>query len=103
NGEGKGVEEEVDENFWNELSHSLFLSWHFHKWNESYFDTQASDGLVWDAEASFERKHTISVHGFNSRPVYWNDLMESLSSILEDCGITLTLSPSFNLEGSIDR
>lgn len=97
-GKGKGRDGEVEEGFWKEFSRSLFFDWFFHKWSESYFGTNGPEGLVWDAETSFERKHTISIHGFNSHPVYWNAMIKFLSPVFEECGLKLMLRPTFALE-----
>ena len=97
-GKERGREGKVDERFWKDFSERLFSSWSFHKWSESYFGTDVSELMAWDAEASFERKHTISVHGFNNRPVHWTALVESLFPVLEGCGLRVALHPTFSLE-----
>lgn len=68
--------------FWKTFSHRLFSEWNFHNWYGSYFGTSINDGTLWDIEVGFERKHTLSVHGYNSYPYYWNNLISELIPIL---------------------
>lgn len=84
-GRSKGYEGDLDSSFWDELAENLFVECSFHKWNESYFGTMGNYGLVWDMEASFERRHTLSAHGCNSFPVYWEKVVSLILPLLEEC------------------
>lgn len=84
-GRSKGYEGDLDFDFWKELSNKLFVEYSFHKWNETYFGSISNYGIVWDMEASFERRHTLSVHGCNSFPVYWKKMVSSILPLVEEC------------------
>ena len=84
-GRSKGYEGDLDFDFWKDLSNILFVECSFHKWNETYFGSFSNYGVVWDIEASFERRHTLSVHGCNSFPVYWKRVVASIQPVIEKC------------------
>ena len=84
-GRSKGYEGDLDFDFWKDLSNILFVECSFHKWNETYFGSFSNYGVVWDIEASFERRHTLSVHGCNSFPVYWKRVVASILPLIEEC------------------
>ena len=81
----KWYEGDLDFDFWKDLSNILFVECSFHKWNETYFGSFSNYGVVWDIEASFERRHTLSVHGCNSFPVYWKRIVASILPLIEEC------------------
>ena len=85
-GDDRPREGKMDRDFWVSFSENLFGQWSFHKWSETYFGTASGDGILWDMEASFERKHTLSVHGCNSRPIFWNSIMKTLLPVIEKSG-----------------
>ena len=85
-GDDRPREGKMDRDFWVSFSENLFGQWSFQKWSETYFGTASGDGILWDMEASFERKHTLSVHGCNSRPVFWNSIMKTLLPVIEKSG-----------------
>ena len=82
-GRSKEYEGILDVDFWEELSDKMFMECYFHKWNETYFSTKDNCGVVWDMEASFSRRHTLSVHGCNSFPVHWKNIVSLFLPILE--------------------
>lgn len=82
-GRSKGFEGDLNFEFWKDLSNKLFIDCSFHKWNETYFGAMYNYGIVWDMEASFERRHTLSVHGCNDFPVYWKKIISSIVPLLE--------------------
>lgn len=86
-GKPRVTEGELTEDFWTVFSTSLFQEFAFHRWSESYFGITETDGVLWDFEASFERRHTISVHGCNSYPVYWNSVVSSILPVLDQVGL----------------
>ena len=85
-GKSKVQEGSLTSEFWDNFSRLLFLEYSFHKWSETYFGMTGTDGVLWDFEASFERRHTISVHGCNSYPVYWSSILSSLLPVLDQGG-----------------
>lgn len=64
---------------WKEIAESLFLTAHFECWKQTSYDPALSDAMMWTLTVSFERKHSMSSHGCNGYPPYWNDVISSLS------------------------
>ena len=83
-GRNKGYEGCVSFDFWNDFSSKLFVEYSFHKWNDTYFGAMGNEGIIWDMEASFERRHTLSVHGCDSFPVYWKRIVSLILPLLDE-------------------
>lgn len=45
-------------------------------WKKSWYSMGNGSFVSWDINVSFEKKHTLSIHGCNSLPYYWQELMD---------------------------
>ncbi len=100
NGEGKlfrvfvadrpPVSGDLSADDWRRIASVIFCKAHFECWKQTSYDPDIVDGMMWNLTVSFERKHSMTCHGCNGYPPYWNDVIEALAFSFEAAG----LSPS---------
>lgn len=81
------VSGEMKREDWMKIARTLFVDAHFESWKHTSYDPQLSDGMTWTLTVSFERKHSLSCHGCNGYPPYWNEVIVALSFCLEALGL----------------
>lgn len=78
NGIEKLIDGALDKNQWNEFKSILFNDLYLDKWKKLYFDPNVEDGIKWELEVTFEKKHALFFSGCNGYPIYWNGLLDVL-------------------------
>ena len=72
---------------WDSICDSLFNEIFLTGWHGVFYNSEIIDGTIWNIDVKLKKKHSLSYHGCNGYPPYWNQMIALIGSILSNNGI----------------
>lgn len=72
---------------WDSICDSLFNELFLIGWHGVFYNSEIIDGTIWNIDVKLKKKHSLSYHGCNGYPPYWNQMIDLIGSILSNNGI----------------
>ena len=73
---------------WDSICDSLFNKLFLSGWHGVFYNSEIIDGTIWNIDIKLKKKHSLSYHGCNGYPPYWNQMIDLIAPILAGNGIS---------------